>query len=274
VDVDCLLREAESTPTGGWDFARFGARLRSLPRPWNFAEIVSAHARSAAAMLDLGTGGGEWLAALDRRAARTVATESWPPNVVVAERRLRAMGIAVVATESAPNNTEQVRGVRGGTLPFADEEFDLVTSRHESYLPVEVGRVLAGDGIFLTQQTGGDYAGFYELLGLEPPLAREPRWTLTYATKQLEDAAFHVVDGAESAETVVFQDVGVVAWYLRAIPWVIPSFTIERFRAELEALQARIERAGEVAVEQPTFWLKAVRRGTVPGSITGTVTSA
>jgi hypothetical protein len=197
-----------------------------------------------------------------------VATE-----LEIAERRLRPLGVAVVATEGAPDNTEQVPGERRGTLPFGNAEFDLVTSRHESYLPGEVSRVLAAEGVFLTQQTGGDYSGFYDLLRLKPPAQREPRWTLAYAAKQLEEAAFDVVDGGESVERVVFQDVGALAWYLRAVPWVIPSFSIERFRSELEDLQARIEREGEVEVEQPTFWLKAVRRGTVPGTVSGATVS-
>jgi cyclopropane fatty-acyl-phospholipid synthase-like methyltransferase len=73
-----------------------------LPLPWDYTATVLEHARRSPDLLDLGTGGGEWLAALPYRPARTVATEAWPPNVSVARGRLKPLG------------TEVVRTVRGG----------------------------------------------------------------------------------------------------------------------------------------------------------------
>jgi SAM-dependent methyltransferase len=255
---DNFIAEAEATPIDGWDFSRFGDRLLSRPRPWDFSAIVEQHAHGSADMLDLGTGGGEWLARLDHRSARTVATESWPPNIEVAESRLGPIGVTVVPTEGAPDNTEQTDGVRV-RLPFRSEEFSLITSRHESYVAAEIARVLARGGVFLTQQTGGDYSSFHRLLGLDPPPRSGPDWNLAYATAQLATAGLEVVDGAEAAEEVEFADVGAFAWYLRAIPWVIEGFSVETHRTQLLAFHERIGDVGPVSAHQPTFWLKAIK---------------
>ena len=128
-------------------------------------------------------------------------------------------------------------------------------SRHESYVAAEVARVLAPGAVFLTQQTGGDYGDFHELLGLERPPVPEPAWTLAFATAQLEDAGLTVVDGAESFEVVRFADVGAFAWYLRAIPWVVPGFTVRLHRRALGELAG----GSPFTARQPTFWLEAHR---------------
>lgn len=244
-DVDALLAEAASTPVDGWDLSRFGDRLVTSGPPWDFAAIVARACAGAESLLDLGTGGGEWLAALPSRPPRTVATESWPPNVPVARARLAPLGVDVVATEGAPDNVDQ--NGDEPALPFADASFAVVCARHESYVPSEVARVLAPGGVFVTQQVGGDYRGFRDLLGLDR--GAPSRWTQAFATQQLEAAGLEVVDGAEGVERVTFADVGALAWYLRAIPWVVPGYEIAMLRARPPLLPA--------TVEQPAFWLEA-----------------
>src|SRR5690348_6076364 len=96
-EVEALLAEAAAHPVEGWDFSWLGERAVSLPPPWDFATIVEHHVQLVADLLDLGTGGGEWLASRPSRPARTVATEAWPPNVEVARRRLEPLGVEVVA---------------------------------------------------------------------------------------------------------------------------------------------------------------------------------
>jgi SAM-dependent methyltransferase len=256
-DLDALLREADATPVDGWDHGRLGPRLSSRPRPWDFSAIVAERARAARDHLDLGTGGGEWLAALAHRAARTVATEAWPPNVDVAGARLRQLGITVVAVEPAPDNVDADAGGAPVRLPFPSRSFDLVTSRHESFVAAEVARVLAPGGAFLTQQTGGDYGEFHDALGLPHPSRPERAWDLRLATSQVEAAGLRVEAGGEAREEVVFADAGALAWYLRAIPWVVDGFSTASHRAALERVQRRIEADGPLVVCQPTFWLAA-----------------
>lgn len=79
-----LLGEADARPVTGWDFSWLGNRLVTEPLPWDYGAMLAEHAARSADMLDLGTGGGERLAALESRPPRTVATEGWPPNVDLA----------------------------------------------------------------------------------------------------------------------------------------------------------------------------------------------
>jgi SAM-dependent methyltransferase len=254
-----LLAEAQTLPVDGWDLARLGSRITVEPPPWDFDAVVDAHAASAANLLDLGTGGGEWLAERARRPPQTVVTESWPPNVPVARARLEPLGITVVAVEPTPDNVVQELHHHLPPLPFPSASFALVTARHQSFVATEVARVLAPGGVFLTQQVGGDYGDFYDALGLlRPPPGR---WNLPLAEEQLHAAGVETVDAAEGQETTVFADVGALAWYLRLMPWTVEGFSITARRANLERVHRRIERDGAVRVTLPAFWLKAVKRG-------------
>ena len=135
--------------------------------------------------------------------------------------RLRPLGIPVVRDEGAPANAEQ-DGVRG-RLPYRDGAFDLVIDRHESFLATEVYRVLRPGGSFVTQQVdAGSFDDLFVALDLEPPAAAES-W-LPLARAQLEDAGFVVAVGRRGEEHEAFGDVGVVVWYLRAVPWIMPGF--------------------------------------------------
>jgi len=235
----------------GWDFAQLGSRISIDAPGWDFDAIVAEHARSSRSMLDIDTGGGEWLASLSARGERTVATESWPPNVPVARERLAALGVDVLAAEPVADNVEQ----RGGEppLPVADASFDLVTARHAAYVPRELARVLMLRGTFLTQQVGGDYGDFYDALGLARPLGKQ-RWTLEYATAQLQEAGLDVDDGAEGVETTTFADAGALAWYLEAVPWTVEGFSPQTHAAALERVRVPLR------VRLPAFWLQAMRR--------------
>jgi hypothetical protein len=252
-DVAWLLEEAEARPVEGWDFSWLGDRMRVAPHPWSFEHIVAEHARRSPDLLDMETGGGEWLARLAVRSPRTVATESWPPNVEVAGARLRPLGITVVRDEAAPDNVEQSENETRGRLPFPSQSFALISNRHGTFVASEVARVLARGGNFLTEQVGGDYDEFHAALSIPRPSGRGPEWTLGLASAQLERAGLAVVESAEAFEETTFADVGAFAWYLKAIPWVVHGFTIAEHRARLEQLQAEMP----LTLRQPAFWLRA-----------------
>ena len=256
--LDELLREANGHPVGGWDFVWLGNRLIDHPLPWNYEAMLIAFTRNSPDLLDLGTGGGEFLAELGHRPPRTVATEAWPPNVEIARQRLRPLGVEVVEVESAGENAEQDGAAALARLPFADDSFALVASRHESYVPSEVARILRPEGVFLTQQVGGDYREFYEALGLPAPHASG--WNLKLAISQLDAAGLEVRDSGEGSAATTFADIGAFAWYLRAIPWVVDGFSIETHRAQLELLHRRVIGEGPVTIRMPAFWVEAASR--------------
>jgi len=117
--------------------------------------------------------------------------------------------------------------------------------------------MLVPGGVFLTQQTGGDYGGFYDALELPRPTRPDRSWDLELAREQVEAAGLSVVEWASGREETTFTDAGALAWYLRAIPWVVDGFSLERHRSRLERLQQRIDAEGPLTIGQPSFWLKA-----------------
>ena len=249
-DPDQLLEDAEVTDFQGWDFTRLGARLVSEPPPWAFEEIVADHAARATTMLDMGTGGGEWLSSLRVRAPVTVATESWPPNVGVAAAKLHALGVPVVQDEGATDNLRQGREDPRGRLAFTAEAFDLVTNRHESFAASEVSRVLRREGTFVTQQAHSGSQQFHELLGVQPPQVEE--FEIDLALEQLSAAGLIVDEADEGYATTIFADIGALAWYLRSIPWAVPGFSISAYRHALIRLHG-----DPIRVAAERFWVRA-----------------
>ncbi|MDP9602797.1 UNVERIFIED_ORG: SAM-dependent methyltransferase [Variovorax paradoxus] len=255
---DELLQEAQARPLIGWDLSCDG-RITTTATPWNFEQTVEAHARRSPDMLDMGTGGGEWLSRLAFRPPRTVATEGWAPNVAVARERLAPLGVEVVEVEGADDNALQPDGAEQARLPFGDASFHLVVNRHESFVAAEVHRILAAGGRFVTQQVASDFnADCYALLGL--PMPELPRWKLDTAVAQLERAGFGVDDSAEGAELIAFADIGAFAWYLKHVPYVCPEFDIDGCRGALERLHRRMQGGEALAMRQKLFWASGVRQ--------------
>ncbi|MDP9311724.1 MAG: class I SAM-dependent methyltransferase [Chloroflexota bacterium] len=251
-----LIAEAEQQPFSGWDFAYLHGRMEEAETSWNYAELVRARLAGVPAVLDLGTGGGEFLARLAPLPSRTVATEGYPSNVAIAQVRLGPLGVEVVPVVGAPDNRDQQRSQGSGTLPFPDASFPLVINRHESYYPAEINRILQGGGSFMTQQVGA--AHYQELKTLfDRPPARDPLWNLTFAVEQLEQAGFRVVDRREEFPETVFRDVGAVVYYLRAVPWDVPGFAVQRYRERLVELHRRIEAEGGLRIRGHVFYIEA-----------------
>ncbi len=272
LSFDRLIAEAQAAPFSGWDFSWLDARSRAEEPPWRYTAEVTARAGAATAMLDMGTGGGEVLAGIEPRPARTVATEAWPPNVPVAARRLRPLGIPVVQCGGAPDNMSE-EGVRAdpgraGRLPFADGAFGLVINRHESFRGDEVCRVLAPGGAFITQQV--DYHSnddLYRLLGLAPP--PEPETWLPLAVDQLTAAGLSIAGTAAGQAIRYFEHIGAVVYYLENIAWAVPEYNLQACRPRLLAAWqaqdawpwAMTERRFLVVAAKPRGQPVSVRRG-------------
>jgi tRNA G46 methylase TrmB len=100
---ETLVAEAERAAFSGWDFSYLRGRMVEGGTPWRYADRVRARLMGLPALLDLGTGGGEFLATLAPLPPSTVATEGYPPNVDVARKRLALLGVEVVAVNGAPD---------------------------------------------------------------------------------------------------------------------------------------------------------------------------
>jgi SAM-dependent methyltransferase len=232
---DELVADALTAPFSGWDFSWLDRRSWTEPLPWDYSARVAALARSARAMLDMGTGGGEALSELPDRAPRTVATEAWPPNVPVAARRLLPLGIPVIHNEAAAGNMDQDGADDGGRLPFGDGSLDLLCNRHESFLAVEVSRVLAPGGTFVTQQVDyHDNDDLAQILAIET--AAEPDSWIGLAERQVTEAGLVIEEAARAVQRIRFDDIAAVVFYLKAVSWSIPGYSLETHRDRLRAL--------------------------------------
>ena len=243
---EILLRDAEA-PFSGWDFSYISrsGRSKTAPWEWSYTSTILPLVRSVSALLDMGTGGGEFLASLQPLPASTVATEGYPPNIPVARERLEPIGVQVCAV----GDDDQ--------LPLADEAFELVINRHESYDPAEVLRVLKPGGTFITQQVGGeDDLDLNRFLGADDthPYAH---WTAEFAANQLRESGWEVLDTREAFPFTRYFDIGAVVYYLRAIPWQIEGFSVERYRERLWELHLKIQREGYVDIRIHRFLLVA-----------------
>jgi SAM-dependent methyltransferase len=256
---DRLIEEAELRPFSGWDFSYLHGRMEDGELTWDYTDLVRRHFPPTGGVLDLGTGGGERLAALAPLPPGTVATEAYPPNVPIAQARLAPLGVEVVAVQAAPDNTAIAPGDGVGSLPFAGQSFPLVIARHESYYPAEVYRILTPGGTFLTQQVGGEHHRDLNALLGAPPAGYDPLWTLEFAVAQVEQAGLRVVAGREELPETVFRDIGALVYYLKAAPWQVPGFGVTAYRERLAALHERIEREGGLRIRGHFFYLEAVK---------------
>jgi hypothetical protein len=255
--LDGLLRAATAASFRGWDFSWLGDRYRTTPTEWDYRTIAGAAARDAGSLVDMGTGGGEFLATIETLPPQTVATEAHPPNWSIAAARLAARRIPVVAVEPCPTNS-QWEGL-GGLLPLRTESVQLVINRHDAYSPTEVARILTPGGRFITQQVGSNDAA--ELVDwFDRPAPAGPVWNLGYATSQLEAVGLHVTVGAESRLGESFSDIGALAYYLLAVPWQVPGFDITNDRHHLAQLHTTNEETGHpIEVTSHRFWLTATK---------------
>lgn len=246
-DFDDLVNEAAAADVDGWDFSWLNGRATEERPSWGYAKMMAKRMAAATAALDIQTGGGEVLASVPKFPALTVATESWPPNVARATRLLHPLGIAVVAHDDAE------------PLPFAENAFDLVVSRH----PVDVGwpeveKVLRPGGRYFSQQVGprsvAEVTEF--LMGPQPGgNEREPGAAMAAA----QAAGLTVTDlRAESLRTEFF-DVGAVVYFLRKVIWIVPGFTVNGYRAKLEELHDQIQEQGPFIATTRRFLIEAVK---------------
>lgn len=237
MEFDALVAEGLAVPVEGWDFSWFQGRATENRPSWGYAELLAGRLAGARSALDIQTGGGEVFAwALEHascRPSRLAATESWPPNALLAYHRLSRLQVGIV----------QAADDEG--LPLRDGAFDLVSSRHPVELVwSEVARVLRSGGTFLSQMVGpGSNRELYEfLMGPQPD---DPSRSSQVAAAEAAAVGLQLVQVQEEALDVVFFDVAAVVHFLRKVPWTVPDFTVERYHDRLAALHARLDRDGE-----------------------------
>lgn len=234
----------------GWDFSHIHGRYTEEDDlPWDFREIIRKYRKDSMKLLDMETGGGEFLLSLGHPKKNTAAIEGYPPNAKLCKEVLLPLGIDFREADG------------GGSLPFSDECFDMVTNRHGEYEPAELRRVLKPDGLFLTQQVGAENDS--ELIQLLLPHLTEAPFSRQYLNvreAELIEHGFEVLESGEARQPIRFFDVGALVWFARIIEWEFPGFSVESSLEQLYKAQETLEKTGMIEGSIHRFYIVARKK--------------
>jgi len=229
----------------GWDFSHIDDRYTEGELPWSYREAALDGLLPTHRILDMGTGGGEFLRTLGHPFEMTEVTEGYPPNIALCRERLEPQGVRVYGVDGEEK------------LPIADGRFDRVLNRHESFLPDECFRVLKPGGRFITQQVGelNDGGLRLRLNGSFQP--KTPAHDLAHNAEILEKAGFAILRAEECFVPIRFFDVATLVYFAKILPWEFPGFTVDSHWDRLLAVHREIEEKGFVEAQEHRFLIAA-----------------
>lgn len=228
-------QEEQKAHIHGWDFSHIRGRYAAeADLPWNYETLVRSHLNDGMKIMDYDTGGGEFLLSLNHPYSQTAATEGYPPNVRLCAEKLLPLGIDFRECNNPAD------------IPFGDATFDLILNRHGSFDPAEAFRLLRRNGMFITEQVGGNNDRDLVALvlpGTQPPF---PHLTLEKQRRGFEAAGFQIVQAEEAYRPILFYDVGAFVWFARIIEWEFPGFSVDRCFDRLLDMQEILDRDGVI----------------------------
>ena len=238
-------KEEEIAHIRGWDFSHIADRSKEQTDfPWDYRQAILQRLTPDMKLLDVDTGGGEFLLSLGHPYKNTAAAEGYAPNAELCQKTLTPLGI----------------DFRPGTvsaLPFADGSFDMIINRHGDLNPGEFYRLLKPGGLFITQQVGAENdREFVELLCGDAPQPF-PEQYLEKAEKAFMQAGFEILEGQECYRPYDFFDVGALVWFARIIQWEFPGFSVDTHLENLFKAKKQLEEKGFLRTHTHRFFLIA-----------------
>lgn len=109
-----LWEKEEKRTFRGWDFSYLENRWENEELPWDYKDILKRYLNLDYKLLDMDTGGGEFLLSLKHPYNNTSVTEKWETKVELCKKKLEPLGIEV----------KQV--IDDSELPFEDSTFDMI----------------------------------------------------------------------------------------------------------------------------------------------------
>ena len=240
-------QEEEKAKIIGWNFSYIEDRFHSDEDalPWNYTNVIKLYKLNNHRILDIDTGGGEFLLSLGHPYQLTSATEGYPPNVELYRKKLGSLGIDFHEMSDYSK------------MAFADSSFDLVINRHGSYDANEIYRILKPDGLFITQQVGEDNDRELVEMALPGTPKQFSGLNLKDQTKAFETVGFHILESDEAFRPIHFYDIGAFVWFARIIVWEFPGFSVDSCFENLLNMQRHLEETGSIEGTIHRYYLVA-----------------
>ncbi|MBA2937421.1 class I SAM-dependent methyltransferase [Paenibacillus sp. CGMCC 1.16610] len=211
----------------GWDFSKL--RTTSEGEQWDFLHEVTLKCNKSSFLLDIGTGGGEALISIADAALLLVGID-------------RSEGMIESATENLKkSNKGNIRFLQmeAEDIAFPMSFFNVVSCRHSEFYANEISKVLANDGIFLTQQVSeGDKLNIKQAFGRGQGFGTNDGILKEKYLTELAEAGFTDIQSFEYDASQYFQSYEDLVFFLKFTP-VIPSFGQTDY--DFEILQKFIE---------------------------------
>jgi SAM-dependent methyltransferase len=220
--IEFWKEEEKVASIKGWDFSHLKGRLFDDEKtlPWDYKQTVLKYLKPEMKVLDIDTGGGEFLLSLGHPNENITVTESYAPNVELCQKTLCPKGINVV-------------NCKADNLPFEDESFDIILNRHGDLAPEEFFRVLKKGGLFVTQQVGAYNDREFVKLLLPKADIPFPTQYLQHQAEEFENAGFDILEENEGYYKMRFSDVGALVWFAKIIEWEFAGFSVEKCAEKL-----------------------------------------
>lgn len=237
--------EEEKRVFQGWDFSSIDEYTIEEELPWDYKKAVEKYIDRDLKILDIGTGGGEFLLNLNPFPDMTFATEAYLPNYNFSKDKLSKYGIELRFLE---NDSE---------MPFEDGFFDVIISRHESFDAKEINRILKKNGKFITQQVGGknNYDFAVALTGNDFDSTRD----LGYEINQLTSNGFEILSSEEYYPNLKFTDIGAFVYFAKIIEWEFVGFSVKKYLDKLYALHEEVENNGFIEMSEHRFFIESIK---------------
>jgi len=233
--IEKWKHEEEQAHIHGWDFSHIEGRYEEeTDLPWDFKAIIQSYLKKDSKLLDIDTGGGEFLLSLRHPYENTAATEGYPPNVELCRQTLLPLGIDFKEMSDCTK------------MPYEDESFDIIINRHGDYCPAELWRTLKKGGLFITQQVGEENDRELVELLLPGTPKQFTGWNLTEQKRCIKEAGFEILQAEECFRPIKFTDIGALVWFARIIEWEFIGFSVESCMEQLLKAQEILEQRGVV----------------------------